>query len=189
MVEHILGMSALLGDNKNGPRFHPPKTTIHHDNHYQDEADDDQSPGPSNDPTSDCEPNEDDDKEENPYEDVYNIESSTLPSKEPELVPMTFAEAKQGNKTFHFSKVLSDSGGTRSSIARSSIPVDCRIHSKDKPFSAVTAAGTMDHYEFVHIDQLFLPEFCRSRWIDDVEFVVFEDNSHSAYNAILGRDI
>jgi Reverse transcriptase (RNA-dependent DNA polymerase)./Integrase core domain. len=112
-----------------------------------------------------------------------------LANKEPELVPMTFAEAKQQGKTFHLSKVLADSGGTRSSIARSSIPSGCEIRKKDKPFSAVTSAGTMDHYEFVHFDKVFLPEFCRSRWIEDVEFVVFEDKGHSAYNAILGRDV
>jgi hypothetical protein len=103
---------------------------------------------------------------------------------------MTFLETKQGIKPFYLDKVLMDLGGTRSSIACSTIPVDCQIHCIDKPFSAVTSAGTnMDHFEFIHFDKLFLPEFCHSQWIEDVEFVVFEDNGHSAYTAILGRDI
>ena len=179
-------------DNKNGPHFRPPasnRNNIHHDNHYQDEADDDPGPEPADDPTSENESEVEEYDDDNPYNDDYNIESTSISYKEPELVPMTFAEAKQEVKTFHLSKVLADSGGTRSSIARSSIPNDCKIYRKDKPFSAVTSAGTMDHYDFVQFDKLFLPEFCRSRWIEDVEFVVFEDNGHSAYNAILGRDV
>jgi hypothetical protein len=98
------------------------------------------------DPISESESSENEDDDDNPYEDDYNIEAAASPSKEPELVPMTFMETKQGAKTFHFAKVLADSGGTRSSIARSSIPADCQIRSKDKPLSAVTSAGTMDHF-------------------------------------------
>jgi hypothetical protein len=179
-------------DNKNGPNFHPPssnRNNIRHDNHYQDEVNDNPNEEPPNDPMSEDESIGNESEDDNLYDDDYNIDSDPAANKEPELVPMTFAEAKQQGKTFHLSKVSADSGGMRSSIARSSIPSGCEIRKKDKPFSAVTSAGTMDHYEFVHFDKVFLPEFCRSRWIEDVEFVVFEDKGHSAYNAILGRDV
>jgi Reverse transcriptase (RNA-dependent DNA polymerase). len=179
-------------DNKNGPHFRPPssnRSNVHHDNHYQDEIDDNPDENPDDDPNSESESEAEEYEDDNPYDDDYNVESDSHSDKEPELVPMTFAETKQQNQTFHLSKVLADSGGTRSSIARSSIPNGCKICRKEKPFSAITSAGAMDHFEFVHFDKLFLPEFSRSRWIEDVEFVVFDDNGHSAYNAILGRDI
>jgi hypothetical protein len=179
-------------DNKNGPNFRPPsnnRNNIRHDNHYQDEV---PTPDPADDPESESESepeSEYDSDSDNPYDDDFNTEHHPSDPKDPELVPMTFMEGKQNNKTFHLSKVLADSGGTRSSIARTSIPKDCEIHRKERPFSAVTSAGTMDHFEFVKFDKVTLPEFCRSRWLQNVEFVVFDDNGHSAYDAILGRDV
>lgn len=45
----------------------------------------------------------------------------------------------------------------------------------------------MDHFKF---DKVTLPKFCHSHWLEDIEFSAsFNDNGHSAYDAILaGRN-
>jgi hypothetical protein len=180
-------------DYKNGPHFCPPssnRNNVRHDNHYQDEVNNYPDVEPADDPNSESESEVEEYEDDNPYDHDYNIDSSGPRSdKEPELIPMTFAETKQQNKPFHLSKVLADSGGNRSSIARSSFQNCFKVCLKDKLFSAITLAGAMDQYfKFVHFDKVFLPKYCCSHWIKDVEFMVFDDNGHLAYNAILGRD-
>jgi hypothetical protein len=102
---------------------------------------------------------------------------------------MTCLEAKQESSKFYFSKVLLDSGGTRTSIARSSIPSSCKIFKKNEPYVAFTSAGLTNHHDFVLFDQVFLPEFTRTRWLGELELVVFDDHGKSAYDIILGRDL
>jgi hypothetical protein len=41
----------------------------------------------------------------------------------------------------------------------------------------------------VRFDQVFLPEFTRTRWLGEIELVVFDDHGKSAYDIIIGRDI
>jgi hypothetical protein len=180
-------------DNRNGPNFYPPSNNpnnIRHNNHYQDEA---PPPDPADEPESESESEPEsayDSDSDNPYDDDFNTEHHPSDPKELKLVPMTSMEGKKNNKTFRLSKVLADWGGTHSSIALTSIPKDCEIHCKEKPFSAVTSAGTKDHFKFVKFDKVCtLREFCHSQWLEYIKFIVFDDNGHSAYDAILNRDV
>jgi hypothetical protein len=124
---------------------------------------------------------------DNPYNDEYNQES--IQDVQDQLVPMTCIQTKQEEKSFYLSKTLLDSGGTRSSIARSKLPKGCKVIKKNTPYSAFSAGGVTHHDEFVMFDKLWLPEFTRNRWIENVEFVVFDDKGNSAYDVIIGRDL
>jgi hypothetical protein len=189
-------------DNKHGPNFRPPasgrrttsgtsnnnRTRERRDNHYQSSTNEESANANSDHgaPPSD--------QDENPYEhDDYNFEH--VPEIEPkgdndvELVPMTIVEGHQGDRVFAFSKVLFDSGGSRCGIFRSSIPKGCKVVRQKEPFSTVTSSGVCYHYDVVKLPKLVLPEFTRSRWIENVEFIVFDNHGHSAYDMIIGRDV
>jgi hypothetical protein len=149
-------------DNKNGPNFRPPRSNPRRnngDNHHQDQRSSDGGNNQGSNGNSNPEPSSD----PNPYDNNYNAEPVIRQDQGPELVPMICLEAKQDSSKFYFSKVLLDSGGSRTSIARSSIPSSCKIYRKKDPYIAFTSAGLTNHHEeFVRFDQVFLPEFTRT---------------------------
>jgi hypothetical protein len=101
---------------------------------------------------------------------------------------MTCVIAKQENNHFDFPRILLNSGGTRSSIAATKIPKKSNVIQKKNAYSAFLADGVTQHDKFVIFDNLFLPEFSRHHWIEDVEIVVMDDQGNSAFDIILGRD-
>ena len=120
----------------------------------------------------------------NPYADDFkNISVSDEP------VPQTVVEARQDDKVFLFGQSLMDTGGSRSLIARSRIPTGVKIKTLKDNYSAMSAAGPVEHQEVIIFDRICFPEFEMQIWHADAEFIVFEDHEHSAYDLIIGRDI
>ena len=104
-------------------------------------------------------------------------------------VPQLRAKVKLGKISHVFNKVLLDSGGSKSLIARSKIPAHMKPSYSKNPFPAVGTSGTRTHKESIIFDRLSFPDFEMQSWISDVECFVFEDDGHSSYDLILGRDI
>jgi hypothetical protein len=103
-------------DNKNGPNFRPPRSNQRRnggDNHHQDQHTPSGGNNGGNNQGGNGNPSQQSSGDPNPYDDDYNAEPAILQDESPELVPMTCLEVKQDSSKFYFSKVLLDSGGTR----------------------------------------------------------------------------
>ena len=122
----------------------------------------------------------------NPYADDFK---DTGDPDDP--VPQVVVEARQESieGSFLFEQCLLDSGGSRSLIARSRIPRGATIRPMPRSYNAVSAGGSTQHKESVTFSKIRFPEFSENIWVEDIEFVVFEDDEHSAYDLVLGRDI
>jgi hypothetical protein len=120
----------------------------------------------------------------NPYEDEFH---ENVEVEEP--VPQVRVEVRTGTQRHVFSNALLDSGGSRSLIARSKIPSYVKTTTSKQGYAAVGSAGTRIHRESVKFDSICFPEFETDTWIVNREFFVFEDEGHSAYDLIIGRDI
>ena len=121
----------------------------------------------------------------NPYGDEYYGDNNNTEEK----VPQVRAKVKVGNINHTFNKALLDSGGSRSLIARSRIPVQIKPSLSKNPFPAVGTSGTRTHKESIIFDRLSFPDFEMPSWLSEVECFVFDDDGHSSYDLILGRDI
>ena len=120
----------------------------------------------------------------NPYADEFH---ETKIVEEP--VPQVCVEVKYENANYRFQTALLDSGGSRSLIARSKIPSHMSPRISKKPYPALGTAGTQTHQESIIFDRICFPNFNMETWITDVEFFVFEDEGHSVYDLIIGRDV
>lgn len=56
-------------------------------------------------------------------------------------------------------------------------------------YTALSAGGNTQYKESVTFSRIRFPEFDESIWVEDVEFIVFEDQGQSVYDLVLGRDI
>ena len=120
----------------------------------------------------------------NPYGDEYH---SAVNSEE--KVPQVRAKVKIGNTNHTFNTALLDSGGSKSLIARSKIPVSMKPKLSKNPFPAVGTSGTQIHKDSITFERLSFPDFEMPSWISNIELFVFEDEGHSSYDLIIGRDI
>ena len=180
-------------DNKYGPKFKPPNPNAgvrgngsrseNHMNESKSSGSDLSSPQrdskrtDENDETSTTEPN--------PYGDDFKDNGPTNPN---EPVPQAIVEARQGEISYT-GKALLDTGGSKSLIAKSRIPNNIKITKLDQEYQAVSAGGPVSHEEYVTFDKVCFPQFDVDVWRSNVEFIVFEDNGHSSYDLIIGRDV
>ena len=189
--------------NKHGPNYRPPARgnangsgfgggnrpngDQHHNGQARDgRAQDSQGNNGANHPPEDNESRSNDSSDGNPYADDFK---ETGVKDEP--VPQIVVEAKQESveNSFLFEQCLLDSGGSRSLIARSRIPNGAEVKPLSKSYNAMSAAGTTEYKESVTFSRIRFPEFNDHIWAEDIDFIVFDDDGHSAYDLVIGRDI
>lgn len=185
-------------DNKYGPKYRPPRTSSE-----QNRSSSSRSDNHMNDPTSNSSINSspvlsrrtDDSSvngvsnegqnahDSNPYGDDFKDNGLA-----DEPVPQAVVEGRQGDTIF-IGQALLDSGGSRSLIAKSKIPSNVKVTTLSKEYKAVSAGGPVTHVELVKFDRICFPQFEMEVWRADVEFIVFNDHGHSAYDLVIGRDV
>lgn len=185
--------------NKNGPNYRPPARTNgnsgrgnssggdqHHNGGQSNNGTHthDNSSGNSN--PRDDNRGHNDSSDTNPYADDFK--ETEMPD---EPVPQILVEAKQEDveNAFLFEQCLLDSGGSKSLIARSRVPKGAKVHQLPDGYNAMSAAGAHQYKNSVTFSKVRFPEFNEHIWVEDVEFIVFEDEGHSAYDLVLGRDL
>ena len=82
---------------------------------------------------------------------------------------------------------LLDSGSTLTLISRSSLPSNIKTTSLKQPLSGNTVNGSFNSTEFVILSDVSLPEFGKSRRINEVKAIVFD--APAAHDIIVGRDV
>jgi hypothetical protein len=104
------------------------------------------------------------------------------------LVPSSIAVARtiQGQKSAELLKVLFDSGGTKTVINSKCLPPGATPSLLKQPLQGITTAGRLTANRIVHLRDIVLPEFSRSKKIDDQWAYVFDSDSH--YDIIFGCD-
>lgn len=176
-------------DNKRGDKYKPPRNSSGHNHrnnneHHNNETMEERSNSGSSRGSRNSEQNND-----NPYDDNYmNYESRAAPMTE--LVPKVQVKLHQGNQAeVTLNNCLLDSGGTRSCIKRSAIPSDMKIESLSTPYRAMTNNGIATHNHVLRINKLSLSDLNAKRWLENIDFIVMDNNEQCAYDVILGRDI
>ena len=132
-----------------------------------------------------------DNAEPSPYDSYMAIDMPKDPNVI-DLVPKTkvYAESACDPGYDHiFRKVLLDSGGTRSCIARSALPTAWKLQKFDSPYRVMTNNGVATHEHKVSIQTLVLPELNSTVDIHDVDFFIYEASESPSYDMIIGRDI
>ena len=86
-----------------------------------------------------------------------------------DLVPSSIAVARtiQGQSSARLLKVLFDSGGTKTFINSKCLPKGATPSLLSQPLQGITAAGRLVANRVVHLEQIVLPEFSRSKKIDE----------------------
>ena len=104
------------------------------------------------------------------------------------MVPSSIAVARtiQGQSSAELLKVLFDSGGTMTFLNSKCLPRGATPSLLKNPLQGIIAAGRLTANRIVHLRDIVLPEFSRSRKIDDQWAYVFDSDSH--YDIIFGRD-
>ena len=121
-----------------------------------------------------------------PYDDEFN---SADPSNEPVPQIITEATSPASDTVFTFANCLLDSGGTRSLIPLSRLPNSIPRHKSIQPYSALSSSGVHQHHEYITLSKIRFPQFSTNIWLENVEFIIFDDSEHCAYDIILGRNI
>ena len=116
----------------------------------------------------------------------YNI--PTPKGAPQDLVPSTIAVARtiQGQTSAELLKVLFDSGGTKTFLNSKCLPKGATPALLKNPLYGITAAGRLTANRIVLLKDIVLPEFSRSKKIDEQWAYVFDLDSH--YDIIFGRD-
>ena len=120
---------------------------------------------------------------------VPTPKQTTSTARKPEnMVPSSVLVAKaiQNTPCTRMLRVLFDSGGTNTIIHQRALPQGVTPALDERPLRTVTAAGELQLNRYVHLQGIQLPEFTRSRMIDDHKAMVF--SSPSQYDVILGSD-
>ena len=84
-------------------------------------------------------------------------------------------------------RVLFDTGGTRTMINKRVVPPEATIVESQKRYEVETANGKFNANKFVHLRDLYFPEFDKSKRIYGKRVQIF-DNPNSSHDIILGRD-
>jgi len=121
-----------------------------------------------------------------PYDDEFN---STDPLNEPVPQVITEGTSPASDTVFTFTNYLLDSGGTRSLIPRSRLPKSIPRHNIIQPYSALSSSGVHQHQEYITLSKIRFPQLSTIIWLENVEFIIFDDSDHCAYDIILGRNI
>jgi hypothetical protein len=105
-----------------------------------------------------------------------------------DLVPSTIAVARtiQGQASAELLKVLFDSGGTVTFLNSRCLPKGATPSLLKNPLHGITAAGRLTANRMVSLKDIVLPEFSRSKKIDQQRAYVFDSDSH--YDIVFGRD-
>ncbi len=105
-----------------------------------------------------------------------------------DLVPSTIAVIRtiQGQASAELLKVLFDSGGTKTFINSKCLPRGATPSLLKNPLHGITAAGRLTANRVVLLKDIVLPEFSRSKKIDEQWAYVFDSDSH--YDIVFGRD-
>ena len=93
----------------------------------------------------------------------------------------------QNHESTRLMKVLMDSGGTHTMIHSRCLPVGAVPTLMNGTRLINTIAGTIPANRTVHLQNITLPEFDKSRKIDGVTAHVFD--SDSQWDIIVGRDL
>ena len=124
--------------------------------------------------------------ESDPYADNFAYErDATLKD---DCVPITYITAKSGENSHTFRKVLLDSGGTYSSIMRSSVPHSISLQSA-KPKCLLSAADLTTHNQVVKFNTMKFPKFSAAITVNDVDLLVMHGHGQKSYDIIIGHNL
>ena len=105
-----------------------------------------------------------------------------------DMLPSTLmvAGSVQDQKSTQPMKILFDTGSNISLLNVNCLPAGAKPNSTNNIIRGITAAGSISFDCFVHLRDIILPEFSRTRKIPEWKFFLFD--TMCPYDAIVGRD-
>jgi hypothetical protein len=126
-------------------------------------------------------------------DEVFKFSPQVVPKQQPrnrptDVVPSSIAVVKtmQNQQSGWLLKVLFDSGGTKTFLNSRCLPKGATPVMMQQPLVGLTAAGSFTANRMVRLKDIVLPEFSRTKRIDEQWALIFD--SDSQYDIIFGRD-
>jgi hypothetical protein len=123
----------------------------------------------------------------------FKFSPQVVPKQQPkniptDVVPSSIAVVKtmQNQPSGRLLKVLFDSGGTKTFLNSRCLPKGATPTIMTTPLHGITAAGRFTANRMVKLKDIILPEFSRTKRIDEQCALVFD--SDSQYDIVFGRD-